>query len=151
MAIERERKFLVDHSKLPEAALKEYYDLVSGYFTDGPVAIRIASRLGGKQKICFKGPGTEEREEFEYVVPPDDAERLLALAPTQIKKRRYEYEGWEIDRIEVGPYRHLWLAEWEEGPNKGGVPTPLPAWITREVTEELGYSNMSLAWRYGRK
>ncbi len=150
MAIERERKFLVLPDLLPTEALQNSYETQAGYFTDGPIAIRVTSRKGGKQKVCFKGPGTEEREEFEYIIPKEDAERLLALAPNNIHKTRYEYEGWEIDHLHVES-KSLWFAEWEEAPGKPPIPSPLPKWIGEEVTGRVELTNMRLAWEFGRR
>lgn len=151
MAIERERKFLVNPHLLPKEALESFYETQAGYFTDGPIAIRVTSRKGGKQKVCFKGPGSEEREEFEYIIPKEDAERLLALAPTNIHKTRFEYGGWEIDKIRTTPDADLWFAEWEEAPGKPPIPSPLPEWIGEEVTGRVELTNMRLAWTYGRR
>lgn len=154
MAIERERKFRVLPELLPPEALKNSYEVEAGYFTNGPIAIRVTSRASGRQKICFKGPGTQEREEFEYLIPNEDAQRLLMLAPTNLKKTRYEFEGWEIDHFHVdevqtsGP---LWVAEWEEAPGKQPIPSPLPPWIGLEVTEDVKFTNMRLAWMLGKR
>jgi len=159
MALERERKFLVDPALLPLEATRKGVSIQAGYFTQGPVAIRVTSRLGNdvsKQKICFKGPGSEERQEFEYTIPNADAEALLALSPTNLFKLRYEYQGWEIDCIdlpsEARSPKRLWVAEWEEAEGKPSIPSPLPDWIIEEVTHRPEeFSNAALAWKYGRK
>lgn len=160
MAIERERKFMVDCTRLPLEATRKGVVIEAGYFTEGPVAIRVTSRLGAdvsKQKICFKGPGTEARQEFEYTIPNADAEALLKLSPTFLHKLRYEYQGWEIDCIDLPAVdgtlaRQLWVAEWEEAEGKPSIPSPLPEWITKEVTHlPQWYSNAALAWKYGKK
>lgn len=162
MAIERERKFLVDPKKLPSAlGVANVFPVVTGYFTRDGVAIRVSSKNMGslteKCKICFKGPGSEQREEFEYTIPNEDARALLRLAPTQLMKYRFELDGWEIDSIDLGVVgpdgsTKLWMAEWEEHPGKSPLPSPLPEWIFREVTEEpREYSNQAIAWKYGRK
>lgn len=149
MAIERERKFMVHFDRLPPEAFLSFFETEAGYFTNDLIAIRVTSRKGGKQKVCFKGPGTEEREEFEYVIPKEDAERLLALAPTNIKKTRYEYQGWEIDSLNIPG--GLWVAEWEEAEGKPSIPSPLPVWIGEEITGKAALTNMALAWTYGRR
>lgn len=156
MAIESERKFLIDHKRLPPEALEKFYDVEAGYFTDGEVAIRVTSRVGGKQKVCFKGPVTDvktgARLEFEYIIPEKDALELLVLAPTTLKKRRYDYNGWEIDKFEKSfrPQDELWMAEYEE---KEGKPPlgELPPWVLEEVTGDPTFSNQQLAWSLGDK
>lgn len=171
MAIERERKFLVIKDKLPSDFFTRTTGkqaIQTGYFTRGNVAIRVSRKNVGqpseKCKVCFKGPGTEERQEFEYTIPNKDAEALIELAPTFLQKVRYDFEGWEIDCIDIskspmndhlqgkaaeGPHE-IWVAEWEEHEGKAAIPSPLPEWIDREVTEEPRvYSNQALAWKHG--
>jgi len=171
MVIERERKFLVIKDKLPTdflAAMPGGKNIQTGYFTRGNVAIRVSRKNVGKPdekcKVCFKGPGTEERQEFEYTIPNKDAEALIELAPTFLKKVRYDFEGWEVDCIDlskspknedkdgnmIGGPSELWVAEWEEHEGKSPIPDPLPEWIGKEVTEEPRvYSNQALAWEHG--
>lgn len=168
MAIERERKFLVNEMHFPPTV----YDMIAdghcmriktGYFTKDGIAIRVSLRDLGKPtqkcKICFKTEGGQmEREEFEYTIPEPDARRLLELSPTILRKERFEFEGWEIDYITINAsttegapiLTNLWMAEWEEAPEKM-FPATLPPWISTEVTEDPTYSNQALAWKYGRK
>lgn len=144
--IERERKFLVAPHLLPELPAGRVIE--AGYFTKEGIAIRCTIRSDGVQKVCFKGPGLGEREEYEYSIKDKDIRGLMNLAPTYLKKTRYDFEGWEIDHF---PELNLWMAEYEEAEGKPPIPNPLPRWITREVTEDSMYTNMALAWRYGRK
>lgn len=151
MAIERERKFLVDAMKLPTAVLiGDFFEVESGYFTETGPAIRVTHRIGGKCKICLKSPGGETRQEFEYIIPEADALAMIKLSPTFLKKARFIFEGWEIDRIPL-PSTVLWVAEWEEHEGKAPFPTQLPEWIIREVTGDHQYSMQALAWKYGRR
>jgi CYTH domain-containing protein len=143
--IEIEYKFVVSPDKLPQD-LGEGRKMVAGYFTQIGPAIRATYNSRGKGRICIKGPGFKEREEFEYEIPYDDAVRLVGLAPTELKKTRYEYNGWEIDFFEQG----LVMAEWEESRN-GPLPTSLPDWLEQDVTNLPFFTNQSLAWFYGEK
>lgn len=156
MATEKERKFLIDPKLLPPEALEKFYDTEAGYFTEDEVAIRVTSRVGGKQKVCFKGPVTDlesgSRLEFEYIIPNEDAQQLLELAPTNLKKRRHDYNGWEIDKFNFQvDGEDFWLAEYEEKEGKPPIPNPLPLWIDEEVTSDYSYSNQQIAWTWGRK
>lgn len=159
MAIERERKFLVHADKLsallPMSVMYGGYIVLSGYFTKDGIAIRVTRRIGGKCKVCFKSGTGEERQEFEYIIPENDAIELMKLSPTFLKKVRYEFKGWEIDRIELpsgdGHITHLWVAEWEEHEGKDPFPETLPAWIDREVTGDPRFSMQGLAWVHGKR
>lgn len=172
MAIERERKFLVKTEYLPldvYAMMREGegHTIKSGYFTRDGVAIRVTlknhGKPGARYKVCFKSPGGEERQEFEYTIPQADALALMELAPAVLTKERFDYEGWEIDRITVNHgtkdnplLTDLWVAEWEEhipaDPQEQPkiIPEKLPAWIDREVTGEHDFSMQGLCWEYGR-
>lgn len=152
MALERERKFLVITDKLP-TSLPPGNVIEAGYFTQGEVAIRVTIKNRGQEKavhkVCFKGPGTVERQEFEYSIPREDAVSLMDLSPTYIKKVRIDFEGWEIDSFVLGG-RQFWVAEWEEGEGKP-FPDQLPDWIGVEVTDIPEFTNMRLAWKYGER
>lgn len=149
--IERERKFLVNTGSLPELPPGKVIE--AGYFTNGPVAIRVTIRDDGtanaRYKVCFKGPGTVEREEYEYSVPAEDARAMMKLSPTYIRKVRVDLEGWELDCFVLNG-RTFWMAEFEEGEGKP-FPEKLPVWVGIEVTEVPDFTNMKLAWKYGRK
>lgn len=157
MSIERERKFLVDERILLPVLVKRGIvakNIETGYFThphDQSPAIRVSLRDIGtdreKCKICFKGKGTIEREEFEYTIPSVDAKRLVQMAPTFVKKQRFEMDGWEIDRIELLS-GVLWIAEWEEAEGKMEAPVTVmrPDWIIKEVTDDVRFANQYLAY-----
>ncbi len=87
------------------------------------------------------------RPEFEYAIPPDDADALLALCGTRrIEKRRHvsTYDGmtWEVDEFE-GTNSGLVVAEIElEHPTQTFSPPP---WLGTEVTEDPRYYNAQLA------
>jgi adenylate cyclase len=157
MPIERERKFLVIPSKLPELNDEEAHVIEAGYFTQEPPAIRVTVRDHGRPgkepryKVCFKGPGTDARAEYEYSVPAQDALELLELSPTYIKKTRYIIGGWEVDRFNFPGHELLWTAEWEEDEEKGPLPEALPLWIGGEVTDNFSFTNMRLAWVHGKR
>ena len=153
MAIESERKFLVDVRKLPPEILKaDFYAVESGYFTEFGNAIRVTHRVGGKCKFCLKSPVAEVRYEFEYTIPEPDARRMLDLSPTHLVKHRTVFQGWEVDRIELGgTTEDLWIAEWEKHEGQLEFPAVLPAWIVKEVTGEYEFSMQGLAWKWGRR
>lgn len=148
MAIERERRFIVDAKKLPP--LPPGRLIRTGYFTRDGVAIRVSISSAGAHKVCFKSPGTIERLEFEYSIPRIDAEALLEMAPTILEKTRYDLDGWEIDEFHIAD--KFWLAEWEDQAGKPELDEAnLPEWIGREVTHLRYATNQSVAFSYGRK
>lgn len=148
MAIEKERRFLVDPKKLPKELMLGKV-LRAGYFTKDDIAIRVSISSTGARKICFKTCDGEVRQEFEYDIPLEDAEQLMLLAPTSLSKTRFEYQGWEIDCFHT--IGGLWIAEYEEQEGKDPIPKELPEWIFSEITGDQDYGNASLAWRYGKK
>lgn len=160
--IERERKFLVDVTKLEN--LSDFdetvpsVEIASGYFTEPStgVAIRVTLRDNKIGKICIKIGRGIERDEFEYSIPTEDANALLYKCPTMIVKIRYDYAGWEIDQIFIpagnAPVAQdpLWVAEYEEHEGKPPL-TVLPDWVTREVTDDMQFTMQGLAWSHGKK
>lgn len=160
MALEIERKFIVNPLKLPKE-LPNPKIIHSGYFTKESFAVRVTSSIkhDGTEahKICIKSPGGEIRHEFEYTIPKKDVGELLLMAPAGLIKKRYEFDGWEVDEFE-GFIPHpqlanqkLWLAEWETHEGKDQIPKNLPSWILYEVTKDVRYSNQSLAWEFGKR
>lgn len=71
---------------------------------------------------------------------------MLQLVDAVVVKNRYIYQGWEIDSFETNDGEPFCVAEWEESANGRPAPSPLPDWIVRDVTEELQYTNQSIAW-----
>ncbi len=152
MATEIERKFLVDSDALP-AVLQtagEGVRLVQGYIqTNGHTVVRLR-RAGASAFLTIKGPGSKDgttRAEFEYPVPVDDAEAMLAtLCGPSVEKTRYGIQLaahlWELDVFD-GRNTGLVLAEVELQHKDEAV--ELPAWIDREVTGEAAYYNSELA------
>lgn len=145
MALEIERKFLVEPSKLPPleggAAMRQ------GYLSLRPtVRIRLAVEAGERSaRLTVKGPGRISREEFEYEVPTEDGEAMFALCESRLEKTRFRLGRWEVDRFE-GTLAGLWLAECELSSEDEPLPEGGP-WLGREVTGDSSFSNARLAAR----
>lgn len=146
MGIEIERKFLV-HRKLwkPQG---EGVRIAQGYLsTDPERTVRVRVK-GSKGYLTVKGRNEGiSREEFEYEIPLEDAEAMLALCePSIIEKQRYleEVVGhvWEID-VFAGENEGLVLAEIELGHETEGF--AMPEWLGDEVSGDKRYYNASLA------
>lgn len=169
LALEIERRFLVSggewrrHS-LWQARLRQGYLSRPG---DGlTVRVRTSEPLRGgaaeQAWLTLKAPppaqrgsaGTEapglplSRLEFEYSIPPADAEALLALTDQQLVKCRHGLDlaggDWVLDVFE-GASAPLVVAEVELAHPDQTV--ELPAWCVRELTGRRDLSNAALAAR----
>ncbi len=147
MGREIERKFLVRTDAWRDA-VTEHASLRQGYLVaerDRSVRVRLA---GARAWITIKGETRGAvRAEFEYPVPPEDAERMLdtlCLSP-QIEKTRYlvpiDPHTWEIDVFE-GDNAGLVVAEIEL--SREGEGFARPAWLGDEVTDDPRYLNARL-------
>lgn len=142
MGTEIERKFLVKKELLPKD-LPAPDELEQGYLcTDPTVRVRLVSRPDGTRhaELTIKGKGLLTRAEFNYPIPTADAEALLRLCRTALRKRRRRMGRFELDHFRD---RDLWLAEIEL--RDAGERFDRPAWLGEEVTEEPNYSNSRLA------
>lgn len=147
MALEIERKFLVDAARL--GSLEDGEEISQGFIATADLtAVRV--RLAGERAwLTIKGESAgARRTEFEYAIPCADARQILAemcggLAVTKTRYRR-QYRGheWEID-VFHGANGGLVVAEVELA-SEAEEPE-LPDWVTEEVTGDPRYYNMNLA------
>ena len=145
MALEIERKFLVDKRKLYKLNFFSEEKISQGYLSRRPtVRVRLTdTRAFLTVKSSTKGI---TRQEFEYEIPTADAEELLKLCGRKVLKkyrRKVEFGGhvWELDFF-MGRHAGLVLAEVElSSPDE---PLALPDWVTREVSGDARYFNANL-------
>lgn len=147
MALEIERKFLVVGEDWKKGATGRLYR--QGYLSLDPersVRVRLVENEGW---LTVKGASTGgTREEFEYPIPEEDAQRLLdALCHRPlIEKRRYRIRFaehlWEVDEF-FGENQGLVLAEVEL--REAGERVELPDWVGLEVTDDPRYFNLYLS------
>ncbi|NMJ44320.1 CYTH domain-containing protein [Roseomonas sp. JC162] len=147
MGIEIERRFLVT-GEAWRGGVTEACRLDQGYLArEDRVTVRVRV-AGAAAKLTIKGPGGLVRPEFEYPVPLQDAEAMLATlcGGRRVAKTRHlvPHGGltWEVDVFE-GPLAGLVIAEVELP--AADHPLALPAWAGREVTDDARYSNAVLA------
>lgn len=148
MAIEIERKYLVNKDKLKSALQDAGTQYRQGYLlTDPQKTIRV--RIGGdKAFLTIKGISTgASRLEFEYEIPKADAQELLdKFCTAVISKTRYEitFAGklWEVD-VFSGDNEGLIVAEIEL--ESESEKFELPDWADKEVTGEEKYYNSNLS------
>ena len=145
MALEIERKFLVDKQKLRGLEYFSVEKIVQGDLSRHPT-VRV--RLTDTQAFLTIKSATRgiTRREFEYEIPTEDAKELLRMCGQRVLKkyrRKIEYGGhiWEIDFF-AGRHAGLILAEVElTSPNEQ---IDLPEWVTREVSNDKNYYNSNL-------
>ncbi|MBN1463476.1 MAG: CYTH domain-containing protein [Paludibacteraceae bacterium] len=147
MAIEIERKFLVNSDDYKQLALPVYYK--QGYLCNSPntiVRIRIANNKG---YITIKGKTCGiSRTEFEYEIPTSEAHQLLSEMSLNkvVEKNRYKikYAGniWEIDEF-LGENEGLIIAEIEL--KSENATFDKPSWIGKEVSTDSRYFNSNLS------
>jgi len=148
MAIEIERKFLVEGDSWRDAVVSET-PVMQGYLAStGRVTLR--ARLKGEQGVLTIKGATRgiSRAEYEYPIPAQDAKAMLAeLAESAIiDKTRFH--------VRVG--EHLWELDVFAGENAGLVLAEIelvsedehferPAWLGAEVSDDPRYYNANLA------
>lgn len=147
MAIEIERKFLVDLHKWksiekPKGELFRQAYLI----TDKAKSIRVRLTPDSAY-LTIKGETKGlSRLEFEYKIPQKDALELIHnFSMAELSKIRYKinYKGnvWEIDEFQ-GENKGLILAEIELTHEDESF--SLPEWIGKEVTLDERYYNANL-------
>jgi CYTH domain-containing protein len=157
MALEIERRFLVctgpDGSATPwgphvtwKARLQQGYLSASA---DG-FTTRVRSNGCGGAWLTLKcgTPASDGlvRHEFEYPIPAADAEALLELCPSALRKWRYGLDlpggDWVLDVFEDAN-APLVIAEVElASPTQ---PVAVPPWCGQEITGQGRFSNAALA------
>ncbi len=147
MAIEIERKFLVEDDSWRESA-GPGRRMTQGYLSQESgrtVRVRIA---GEEAWLTIKGRAQGiSRSEFEYPIPVAEAREILGLcAGHVIDKTRSEVpygdHVWEVD-VFHGGNEGLVVAEVEMG-DEAENPA-IPPWVGREVSEDRRYANSMLS------
>lgn len=154
MGIEIERKFLVV-SDAWRGQTHRSIDMAQGYLNDAESVVigrqntSVRVRLEGDEarlNIKSREMGAS-RQEFDYLIPVQDARGLIALCVggTVIKRRHYVlHEGheWEVDEF-LGDNAGLVVAELEL--DSIDEIFAVPAWAGAEVTHLQRYYNLNLA------
>ncbi|MCA0940046.1 CYTH domain-containing protein [Salipiger pacificus] len=146
LAKEIERKFLVaDDSWRAHVAQSER-------LRDGLIASEDGRKVrvrfyDGRATLCIKGKREGlSRDEFEYPIPAQDAEEMLAAhCGDLVEKTRHHVPAgalvWTVDVYE-GLLSGITIAE-VELPSLD-TPLPLPAWVGREVTGVQDYRKVNM-------
>ena len=146
MAVEIERKFLVDLDKLGKLTQGE--SIKQGYINTANLNVVRVRLKGDCGYLTLKGESIgPSRLEYEYPIPSEDAEEILDKLCSKpiIEKHRYEVEFrnhlWEIDIFE-GDNEGLVVAELELDDEH--ISIEFPEWVRQEVTEDPKYYNVNL-------
>lgn len=144
MGVEIERKYLVVGEAWRNLAGPGRRFCQGHLARGGQGSVRVR-RADDRTYITVKGPRAGiARAEFEYEIPIEDAEEMLAslCAHPLVEKTRYcvKHAGvtWEVD-VYGGGADGLVIAEVELARSDQQV--ALPEWIGREVSHDLRYRN----------
>ena len=146
MGVEIERKFLV----ADDSVLAGLSGLVirQGYLSRVPERTVRIRRKGDRGFVTIKGANTgATRSEWEYEIPPDDADQMLDLCEAPVlDKTRYTVEvagrTWEVD-VFRGANAGLVMAEVEL--ESADADVTIPSWAGLEVTDDPRYYNANLS------
>lgn len=151
MPVEIERKFRVASEAWRAAVEGPGVVMRQGYLSaPGPAAPSVRVRLAGDEAfLTIKGPGGLTRAEFEYAIPRDHAEDLIALCPgATLHKTRWHvpHAGhlWTVDEFHA-PARLAGLVLAEVELDAEEVNPALPDWLGEELTGDPRWSNAALA------
>ena len=146
--VEIERKFLLRDDSWRGQVVSTTV-IHQGYLSlDAARTVRVRTR-GESAWLTVKGKAAGlTRPEFEYPIPLEDAQQMLALAVASVRKRRHEVEFdgrvWEVDEF-LGENAGLVVAELEL--KEEGEQFARPAWLGEEVSTVPAYFNSALAQR----
>ena|SRR6478752_6822965 len=150
MALEIERKYLVDHAKWSSLDKPKGEVYRQGYLLTEPDKTIRVRMPPNKAFFTIKGSNVGAvRQEFEYEIPIDDAQALLdQFAVAELSKQRFKIEKagktWEVD-VFHGANHGLIVAEIELDHEHEVF--ELPDWVVEEVTGQEQYYNSSLSQR----
>lgn len=150
MGIEIERRFLVRGEGWRELVTWQA-QLQQGYLAAAAEGLTLRVRSDGQEGawLTLKYPaGGIARAEFEYAIPPADAEALLARCGESLSKCRYGLAlpggDWVLDLFEADN-APLVIAEVELA--SADDPLVIPPWCAVEITGVGAFSNAALARR----
>jgi len=144
---EIERKYLVSDSITEVLKYLQSKKIRQGYISDKDgKTVRVRTK-GDKGFLTIKGKTVGiSRDEFEYEIPLEDANQLLAnFCAKVLEKERYELlvgeKKWEVD-IFHGKLEGLMIAEVELESEEESF--ELPGWVEQEVSSDVQYYNSNL-------
>lgn len=147
MAKEIERKYLIENTGFLQDIPGR--KIVQGYIADRPMTTRVRILDDEVAFLTLKGPTVGlSRDEFEYVIPVEDAQALIAnyCDNRVIEKTRYIVpvgaHNYEVD-VFHGKLDGLVVAEVELGSEDEVA--EMPEWLGAEVSLDFRFTNSYLA------
>jgi CYTH domain-containing protein len=150
MAVEIERKFLVNYAKLDVVdalASTNRYVIMQGYLSTDPNRTVRIRKIGAHDAfLTIKGITVgASRTECEYQIPIEDFDQMYPMCINVVMKIRllvpHGNHTWEVD-VFGGELSGLIVAEIELGSEDEEF--DLPDWIDKEVTNDPRYFNSNL-------
>ena len=147
MGLEIERKFLVRNERWRDQVSRHFH-IQQGYLINERRLVTRVRIIGKQAFLTLKGETDGiKRSEFEYDIPLEDAEAMLATLSdgSVIEKTRH-----------IVPFgNHIWEVDVFEGENDGLVIAEIelsheaetfdkPDWIGEEVSTDIRYFNANL-------
>ena len=167
MPDEIERKFIVplEHHAL-FVGREGGVTMTQAYLSSSPtVRVRVVEAADGsvEAKVTVKGKSSNGglvRSEWEWPIPVEEAREVIArLNPPSLTKTRHLVRNgddtWEVDVLVVDAERYLVVAEYEAPTLEQVRNVVLPAWVGKDVTDDLTFAMShltteaarDLAWR----
>ena len=143
--MEIERKFLV--KELPDLSGVKSSEIMQGYISILP-EVRVR-KLDNKYYRTEKGEGMVVREEREWEISKEEAEKMLSEVKTNlIEKTRYylPYGDYTIELdIYKGKFDGLVVCEIEFSTIEDANAFVPPTWFGEDISEKKEYRNKNLA------
>jgi len=147
MALEIERRFLIENDNWKEFVIKKIF-IEQGYLSNklDDWIIRMRSSDNNYKIALKKHISSFTNFEFEYPIPHQDGALIMSNLSNTVKKERFllevEKKSWIIDCFKGNNYP-LEIAEIELSSEEEDL--NLPSFISKEITGLTNYSNFSLA------
>lgn len=147
--MEIERKFLVN--SLPNLNGVKHSEIKQGYFSIEPE--KRVRQLDDRYYITEKGEGDMVRQEKEWQIDKNEADKLFSMSKTYIveKTRYYLPYGKNVIELDIykGKHEGLIVAEVEFATESDALEFKVPQWFGKDITSDKSYKNMMLAINNG--
>ncbi|MBQ8146729.1 MAG: CYTH domain-containing protein [Clostridia bacterium] len=147
--MEIERKFLI--KELPDLNGVKHSEIKQGYFSIEPE--KRVRQLDDRYYITEKGEGDMVRQEKEWQIDKNEADKLFAMSKTYIveKTRYYLPYGKNVIELDIykGKHEGLVVAEVEFATESDALEFKVPKWFGKDITRDKSYKNMMLAINNG--
>jgi len=151
---EIERKWLVKKDKLPNLSNYPHIVIKQGYLSQlhDSLMVRVRSIDDEKFTLDLKDSGTKIRNEITFNISKEEFDISFQLAGQKtIRKKRYLVPSTsdknKILEVDVFDEFDLIVVEYESNDETLVDSLPKEDWFDEEVTEDLSYTNIQLAYK----